>query len=102
MKNEIKFVTNMPQRNRSLVLLIVCLTFLFPAGISWAQEVSGDGLWTGENLSHAAYVGQPGPAVRFSSSRVNQAALEGLLASAPRAGQRFFRLTLLPLRVVRE
>ena len=86
MNHEIKPAMGIPLRNRFLILLAVSFALLSMAVESRAQEVSDDGLWTTEHLSASAYVDQPGPAVRFSASRVDEAALEGLLASAPLEG----------------
>lgn len=86
MNHEIESAMGLHLRNRLLILLAVSFALFSMAGEGWAQEMSEDGLWTTESLSVSAYVDQPGPAVRFSASRVDEAALEGLLASAPLEG----------------
>jgi hypothetical protein len=86
MKHEINLAPLFWRLKAFKAMLVACLLLLSTAGAVWAQGVSGDGLWTRETLSPAAYVGQPGPAIRFSAFRVDEIGLNELLRSAPMEG----------------
>jgi len=83
MKHEIESAQCLLRWKRSTIMLATCFMVLSTAGVSWAQEMSGDGLWTREQLSKAAYIDQPGPAIRFSAVRVDEGNLDETLRSAP-------------------
>jgi len=71
--------------NKSFIVgaIAVLLLLLSSIVVSDSQGMPGDGLWTPERLSKSAYIHQPGPAIRFSTTRVDKRNLEKILRSAP-------------------
>ena len=71
--------------NKSFIVsaIAVLLLLLSSTGVSETRGAPGDGLWTQEQLSAAAYIQQPGPAIRFSAARVDESNLTEILRSAP-------------------
>ena len=74
--------------------ITVLLLLLSSTGVSETRGTLGNGLWTPERLSKAAYIHQPGPAIRFSASRVDKNNLERILRSAPME-RKFGRSTIM-------
>jgi hypothetical protein len=71
--------------NKSFIVsaIAVLLLLLSSTGVSETRGAPGDGLWTHEQLGAAAYIQQPGPAIRFTAARVDESNLTEILRSAP-------------------